>query len=175
MLHHRVLTLAIFHSSQAAHTQFRIQLSTLSPHSFDKCFCVFTSSMFSKHQRPDSRDALHRSKRLGKNIAGLCASNAVSASQAAELLEDAAEGGVQDCRPFKRKRLAERNRSKNASRDLRAKLLRDSLWPRTYTTKARVHNTKTDKEEIQSVVMWLPHELVVALERQHRQLGSAHA
>ena len=89
MRHHRVLTLANFHSSQAVPTKCRTQLSTLSLPSFDLCFRVFISSIVSKHQRPYSRDALHRSKRLRKNIADLFAFNAVSASRAAELLEDA--------------------------------------------------------------------------------------
>ena len=100
---HKRYPLNVAHSCRPCH----LKVST--------CVC-----MFSEHQRPYSRDALHGSKRLRKNIADLFASNAVSA-----------EGGVQDCLPNNSKRLAVRNRRKNASRDLRAKLLRDSLWPST--------------------------------------------
>ena len=104
-----VCPLALFHSSQAVPTQCRTQLSTRHL-KVSTCVC-----MFSEHQRPYRSDALHGSKRLRKNIADLFASNAVSAVVSRT----------------KSKRLAVRNRSKNASRDLRAKLLRDSLWPST--------------------------------------------
>ena len=95
--------------------------------------------MQSKHERAYDPAETSAAKRLRLNVSDLFASNTVTGKRTQELLNDAAEGGVDDCRPW-RKRI-----TTNTARDLRRKMLKKSQWPKLYEFEVSCKNTRTNK------------------------------
>ena len=95
-------------------------------------------TMFSKTARPCDASAVPPAKRLRRNLVDLYASNELSATRAQELIDDAADAGVEDCQSLRRRnRATTTSKKKNCARDLRARLLRGCRWPRTYEAQIR--------------------------------------
>ena len=62
--------------------------------------------MFSKTARPYDASAVPPAKRLRRNLVDLYASNELSATRAQELMDDAADVGVEDCQTLRRRNKA---------------------------------------------------------------------
>ena len=96
--------------------------------------------------------------------------NEMSATRAQELLDDAADAGVEDCQTLRRNRATTTNKKKNCARDLRARLLRGCRWPRTHEAQIRTWNPRRSQEVVTIVHMLLPHEVAHVL---HNHLNAA--
>ena len=128
-----------------------------------KC-CSFLCAMFHKRDREHLGKREPPSKRFRSNIADLFLGNQCSAQRASEIYEDADLAGaafVEDL--AKTARCGSKDpeaRNRNVHRDLLRKLVKGSLWPPWYHIKARFLNPKTDKVEMMSLPMLLPHEVL---------------
>ena len=115
--------------------------------------------MFSKNARPYNPDDLPPGKRLRRNIEDLMSSNSISGSRAQELFNDAHAAGDRNCR-----RLVGRMGA-NVARDLRRRLLKNSMWPALYEAPIRCWDTKTNQEHLQNMWFLLPHEVLAVMHR----------
>ena len=96
-------------------------------------------------------------KRLRSNITDLFLSNTVSGARAASLLSDAnaaGAAGVSD--------LSNLGGTQHVHRNLLAKCLRRSLWPRPYYFTCQVWNAHRGTEDTATLPILLPHEVLFA-------------
>ena len=114
--------------------------------------------MFSKRDRP-SRDGAPAGKRLRDGLCDLFASNVISGPRALELLDDAQESGVRECRGMASSSSAS-TKHRHAARDLRRRILKHSLWPSVYTAEVPTWDQKQDKLVATEMSFLLPHEVV---------------
>ena len=127
--------------------------------------------MFSKTARPYDASAVPPAKRLRRNLVDLYASNEMSATRAQELVDDAADAGVEDCQTLRRRnRATTTNKKKNCARDLGARLLRGCRWTRTHEAQIRTWNPRRSQEVVTIVHVLLPHEVAHVL---HNHLNAA--
>ena len=120
--------------------------------------------MFSKTARPYDASAVPSAKRLRRNLVDLYASKELSATRAQELIDDAADAGVEDCQSLRRRsRATTTSNKKNCARDLLARLLRGCRWPRTYEAQIRTWNPRRSQEVVTIVHMFLLHEVAHVL------------
>ncbi len=117
----------------------------------------------SKRPRPVD-DAIPAPKRLCANVRDLYASNEISARRTQSLINDMHAAGVAHCPA------ASRNiDAPNLARTLRRRLLKATFWPPAYQARVRVLDRFSEKEELQTVALQLPHEVLPVLQR----LGNA--
>ncbi len=112
--------------------------------------------MLSKHGRAYDPAGLPPTKRLRNNLVDLYACNAVSAKRASELLADAEAAGVRSCSGL----VSRKGALGNAARNLRRRLMQDSLWPKHYLAMVRCFDPKSVQEEWKGLHFLLPHEVL---------------
>lgn len=125
---------------------------------FDKA-----SMSFSKRPKPVD-DATPAAKRLCANVKDLYASNEVSARRAQSLINDMHSASVKHT-PAPAMNL----NKNNLARKLRRTMLGATKWAPDYLAKVRVLNRFTEREELQTIAMQLPHEVVAVI----HELGDA--
>lgn len=121
--------------------------------------------MLSKSKRPYKPDELPPDKRFKANVSDLFAQNALPATRAHSLLQDAHAAGVASLHAFQRPA----GSGGNASSFLKRCLLKRNQWPPLYLAEVRVLNKETHLAEMQHLAFMLPHELIEVLDR----LGSS--
>lgn len=93
--------------------------------------CFVLQTMLPKKEIDSKRKAVPKQKRLRHNVADLLLGNHVSALRASTLFQDAEDASAAHVSDLAA--VGSKSKSgKNLSRDLRRKLLRDSLWPKPY-------------------------------------------
>jgi hypothetical protein len=115
--------------------------------------------MLNRNQRACDPEGLPAPKRLRRNVVDLLASGAVSGQRAQELLRDAAAAGSADCGELVRRAGSD----KNASRDLRRRLVRQTFWPTDYRCSVRTWDEKRCEVVHREVHMMLPHEALARI------------
>ena len=117
--------------------------------------------MWHKRQRSTDPEA-PGGKRLRDNILDLYGSGEVPADRTQALLDDASafamEAGRSDFQDLKSK-----GSGSNVARDLRAKLLKHSLWPPVYQAEVRMWNEKSKCMGLSKICVLLPHEILQTL------------
>ena len=118
--------------------------------------------MYKKRGRAKDENPAPPAKRLRQNIADLYLSNDISASRAQELYEDAVAAGTAHVNDLAR--VGQGGRLfKNLARDLKAKLLKGSRWPKPYMAKVRMWDPKRSEEVLSDMAFLLPHEIMWAM------------
>ena len=110
--------------------------------------------MQSKHERAYNPAETSAAKRLRLNVSDLFASNTVTGKRTQELLNDAANAGVDDCRPWRK------GITPNTARDLRRKMLKNNKWPKFYEFEVSCKNPRTNKIKKIIVKVMLPSEVL---------------
>lgn len=117
--------------------------------------------MLGKHRIGPQRDEVPAAKRLRVGLERAFVGNLLSGSQAQKLLVDAGlPGSSKECALATRRVSSE----KNVARDLSARLMRHSSWPKPYIAKIRTHDPKRSRENPETAVsILLPHEIAAKL------------
>ena len=100
--------------------------------------------------------------RFRQAVGDLFLDNEVSGLAARRLLESAVASGAQHVGDLARVGGGGRFTG-NVARDLRRRLLRTSLWPKPYFARIPLYNPKHDREELASLALFLPHELLACI------------
>ena len=142
-----------------------LHMRLLSHSPFACCIFLFfqtAQGMFQKRAGPDYEECDTASKRLKSNLADLFLSNDISGSRAQSAFEDAAAAGL---RVFSRLAGSKHAKSKfkNASRNLKRKLLKASKWPDIFKYKVRVFDPKTQTTKQVFVPFLLIHEVLLCM------------
>ena len=99
--------------------------------------------MLSKSKRPYNPDELPADQRFKANVADLFAQNAMHATRAHSLIQDAHAAGVASLHVFKRPA----GLGGNASSFMKRSLLKRNQWPPLYLAEVRVLNKETHLAE----------------------------
>ncbi len=113
--------------------------------------------MLHKDKRSYDPRSLPPGKRLRANLQDAYSSNPLSGRRTQELINDAADAGVQELHSLRKPV------GPNAARNLKTAFLKRCQWPEIYWAQTRVWNAKAAREEIQWLGFMLPHEYVATL------------
>ena len=121
--------------------------------------------MFLKRQREYELKDCPSDKRFRHNVTELFMDNNISADRTLSLLEDARAAGTKNINDLLRPSpyAGKSKFRKNASRDLRRRLLKNNKWPGLYFARIRVFDSVTQKMVSVPCPLLLPHEIVQCL------------
>jgi hypothetical protein len=114
--------------------------------------------MLHKRAIPHEPDEVQPKRRLRQNLADLFLGNNVSGQRAQTLFSDATLSGAGHCDDLGKAGSSGKH-PKNASRDIRSKLLKRSGWPPLYFADIAVSDNEGNQKTA-NVAMLLPHELL---------------
>ena len=119
--------------------------------------CIDSMSL-SKRPAPVD-EATPAAKRLCENPRDMNGSNEISARRTQSFINDMHDANLRHV-PGPRRNL----NNENLARSLRKTMLGRTKWAPDYHTKVRVLNRFTEREEMQTVAMQLPHEVLAILQ-----------
>lgn len=132
-------------------------------------FASLAEAMYSKRALP-ALDELPAAKRFRRNVGDLFLGNQVSGQRTMSLLEDAVAAGTKNIGDLLGNTSSssainaqEKWKDKNAGRDLKRRLLKKSLWPRSYIFELPVWDKEKQCATKAKISMMLIHELIFQL------------
>ena len=132
-------------------------------------FCIYACAYNATcmHQKRGVAEHLQRmpeTKRFRADVTNLFLSNQLPGDRTLGLLQNAELAGARNVSNLTKSYRAKPPCVKNASRDLRRRMVKHCVWPKPYYVEIDCLDVKTGGTKKMWVPMWLPHEIVHCLE-----------